>query len=229
MVNYSTRIPLPEEGTMSKALDYSRQFLYIVFGFIMLGFVLKFPNFCHATQKLLDRADSLNSVEIASVKISFNTENVTAAFSELKADNVAPAERSHALELIHGLGQDEFVRLMYVGQLRDLCEYDAPADTRMLHDVAADYKLAGKQLAKMVDNPEQLKRAMHEVNKQIAKSGHSDNGRPFHCYDMQLTEYGYNVKTALVGSFGEAFKSSPVNAVPSGPANRLEMNRRLRQ
>jgi hypothetical protein len=216
MVNDLILLSLPEEGVMSKVLDYSRQFLYIVFGFIMLGFVLfEFPNFCHATQKLLDRADSLNSVEIASVKLSFNAENVAAAFSELNADNVVPAERSHALELIHGLGQDEFVRLMYVGQLKELCEYEAPADTRMLHDVAADYKLAEKQLAKMSDDPDQLKRTMHEVNKQITKTGHSDNGRPFHCYNMQLTEDGYNVKTALVGSFGETFKRLPVKAIPS--------------
>ena len=201
---------------MSKVLDYSRQFLYIVFGFIMLGFVLlEFPNFCHATQKLLDRADSLNSVEIASVKLSFNAENVAAAFSDLNADNVAPAERSHALDLIHGLGQDEFVRLMYVGQLKELCEYESPADTRMLHDVAADYKLAEKQLAKMSDDPDQLKRTLREVSKQIAKTGRSENGRPFHCYTMQLTEDGYNVKTALVGSFDETFKRNPAKVLPS--------------
>jgi hypothetical protein len=209
------------EGIMSKALDYTKQFLYLVLVCIFLRFVLlEFPVICEASHKLLDRADSLNSVEIASVKISFDTENVAAAFSELKVaidpEHAGPDERSRALKLIKALEQNEFVRLMYVGQLADLCEYDAPADTKMRYDIATDYKLVEKNLAEMIDDPDLLRQQTEYVNQQIARTGHSDNGHPFHCYVLRLTADGANVKTALVGSFGEAFKRLPAKTVPSG-------------
>lgn len=205
---------------MSKALDYTKQFLYLVLVCIFLRFVLlEFPVICEASHKLLDRADSLNSVEIASVKISFDTENVAAAFSELNVaidpEHAGPDERSRALKLIKALEQNEFVRLMYVGQLADLCEYDAPADTKMRYDIATDYKLVEKNLAEMIDDPDLLRQQTEYVNQQIARTGHSDNGHPFHCYVLRLTADGANVKTALVGSFGEAFKRLPAKAVPS--------------
>jgi hypothetical protein len=216
MVNALILLSLAEEDVMSKVLDYFKQSLYLVLLCIFIGFILlEFPTICAATHKLLDRADSLNSVEIASVKISFNSENVAAAFSELKMDGVEPAKQGSALDLIHGLEQNEFVRLMYVGQLTNLCDYDAPADTKMRYDVATDYKLVEKNLAEMIEDPDLLRQQTEYVNQQIARTGHSDNGHPFHCYILRLTADGANVKTALVGSFGEAFKRLPAKAIPS--------------
>jgi hypothetical protein len=200
---------------MSMALDYFKQFLYLVLVCIFLRFVLlEFPTICAATQKLLDKADAVHSVEIASVKISFDPENVAAAFHDLKMDDVDPDQRSHALELIQNLEQTEFVRLMYVGQLKDLCEYDAPAESKMRFDVATDYKLVEKKLAEMIKNDKLLADTEKDVNGQIARTGHSDNGHPLRCYVMQLTADGANVKTALVGSFGAAFERLPVKAFP---------------
>ena len=46
-----------KEGVMSKALDYFKQFLYLVLVCIFLCFILlEFPTVCAATQKLLDKA-----------------------------------------------------------------------------------------------------------------------------------------------------------------------------
>jgi hypothetical protein len=53
------------------------------------------------------------------------------------------------------------------------------------------------------------------VNEQIKRTGYAANGRPLRCYIMQLTADGANVKTALVGSFGAAFKGSAAKAIPS--------------
>jgi hypothetical protein len=118
MVNALILLQLLKEGVMSKALDYFKQFLYLVLVRIFLCFILlEFPTICAATEKLLDKAESVNSVEIASVKISFDPENVAAAFRNLKMDDVEPAKRTHALELIQKLEQNEFVRLMYVDSL----------------------------------------------------------------------------------------------------------------
>jgi hypothetical protein len=202
---------------MSKSLDYFKQFLYLVLMCFLIGFVLlEFRNICSATEKLLNKAESVKSFEIASVKISFDPESVTAAFSDLKMDGVDPGKRNRALQLIHDLNENEFVRLMYVGQLDGLCEYDAPADSRMRYDVATDYKLVEMKLAEMKENPHLLGQTAQFVNEQIAKLGHSANGHPLRCYVMQLTEDGANVKTALVGSFGAAFKGTSAKAVPPG-------------
>ena len=187
---------------MPKPLDYLKQSLYLVLICFLIGFVLlEFRNICSATEKLLNKVESVRSFEVASVKISFDSENVTAAFSDLKMDGVDPDKRSRALELIHDLNDTEFVRLMYVGQ--PSCKYDAPADSKMRYDVATDYRLVELHLATMKPSP-------------LPQTGNSDNGHPLRCYVMQLTEDGANVKTALVGSFGAVFKGTVAKAVPSG-------------
>jgi hypothetical protein len=189
---------------MSKPLDYLKQSLYLALMCFLIGFILlEFRNICSATEKLLNKVESVKSFEIASVKISFDSESVTAAFSNLKMDGVDPAKRNRALELIRDLNDNEFFRLMYVGQLAASCEYDAPADSKMRYDVATDYRLVELNLATMKPSP-------------LPQIGNSDNGHPLRCYVMQLTEDGANVKTALVGSFGAAFKGSGAKAVPSG-------------
>ena len=65
---------------------------------------------------------------------------------------------------------------MYVGQLKNLCEFDNPS-TEMRNDVVFDYGLRDKGLTKIEVNPD---------------------GYPRTCYDMTLTNDGYNVKTVLV-------------------------------
>lgn len=201
---------------MSKALDYAKQFLYLVLICILLRFILlEFPAICTATQKLLDKAQSVNSLEIASVKVSFDAQSVATAFRELKMDDVDMDQRGRALDLIEKMEQDEFVRLMYVGQLNGLCEYDAPAASKMRYDVATDYKLVEKGLAEMIDSPDLLRQTADQVGEEIARAGHADNGRPLRCYVMRLTVDGANVKTALVGSFGAAFERLPAKSIPA--------------
>jgi hypothetical protein len=76
-----------KEGVMPKPLDYLKQSLYLVLICFLINFVLlEFRNICSATEKLLNKVESVRSFEVASVKISFDSENVTAAFSDLKMD-----------------------------------------------------------------------------------------------------------------------------------------------
>jgi hypothetical protein len=53
------------------------------------------------------------------------------------------ADKKRILELIHGLTAKEFVRLMYVGQLKNLCEFENPS-AEMRSRVALDYELREK-------------------------------------------------------------------------------------
>lgn len=217
MVNGPILPSLWKEEVMLTALDYFKQCLYTMLLCIVVVLIfLDFSNIYHATQTLLNKADSVGSFEFGGAKVIFTSERVDAAFNELKMDGVEPAQRSRALDLIHELKPTEFVRLMYVGQLQGLCEYETPAALSMRYNVATDYILAEKKLAVMIDDPILLRQMQAKVNEQIARTRHSDNGKPFHCYVMQLTPDGANVKTALVGSFGEMFREIPAKTIPSG-------------
>jgi len=205
---------------MSKFFDYARQIIYLVFlAMLALLMGLDFPAVFTASRQLLGRADALKSVEIADVKISFDSDEVKNAFATLKINDgdVDASKRDRALQLIRNLDQDEFTRLMYVGHLRNLCEYDAPSDAQMRYTVATDYRLVEKKLAEMIDSPDLLTERINYANQQIALTGHADNGRPFHCYFMRLTPDGANVTTALIGSFAEVFDQGSHKPMPSTP------------
>jgi hypothetical protein len=205
---------------MAKAFDWTKQSLYIgLVGFLMCILWVDFRSICNATQELLGRAGSLTSLEIASVKINFDRDSVAFAFNELNRGGDRSAgdipgfgddEKRRVLKVIASLDQPEFVRLMYVGQLAGLCEYKAPANSQMRYDVATDHRLVEMNLAEMIDSPD-----LFAFTAQYVKAGHRDNGEPIRCYVMRLTADGYNVKTALVGNFGAAFKGSSVKSAPS--------------
>jgi hypothetical protein len=202
---------------MAKAFDWIKQSLYIgLVGFLLCILWVDFRSICNATQEVLGRAGSMTSLEIASVKISFDRESVSAAFTELNkgadlAEGDIPGfgddERRRVLKVIDSLDQRQFVRLMYVGQLQGLCEFRTPANSQMRYDVATDHRLVEMKLVEMVDDP----KTFEDTSKKV-KAGQRDNGDPIRCYTMRLTNDGYNVKTALVGNFSEAFKGTAKSA-----------------
>ena len=114
------------------------------------------------------------------------------------------AEKRRVLALIHGLDGKEFVRLMYVGQLKNLCEFENPS-TEMRNDVALDYELRDKGLTNIAVNPVTLESVRAELAKTVAQGKSLDNGYPRTCYDMTLSDDGYNVKTVLVKSLSATF------------------------
>jgi hypothetical protein len=196
---------------MLKALDYCRKFIYTVLLLLFVALIFdEFKDIRHATQTLLYKADQLTSLEMPGAKIVFTSERVDAGFSALNMDSVPAEQRSHAQDFINQLNQAEFMRLMYVGQLTDLCEYEKPVDLQTRYDVANDYNLVEMKLAKMTDNLALLGDKQREY-----AAGHYENGKPFHCYHMELTGAGWDVKTALVGGFGEMFKGAD-KTIPFG-------------
>ena len=92
-------------------------------------------------------------------------------------------------------------------QVRDGSEHAAS------NDVALDYTLRDKGLTKIEISPATLESVRAEVAKTVAQEKGLDIGYPRACYDMTLTDDGYNVKTALVKHLSEAFderrKASP--------------------
>jgi hypothetical protein len=64
------------------------------------------------------------------------------------------------------------------------------------------------RLVKIENNAVTRDSVRAELAKLVAQGKTLDNGYPCTCYDMTLTDDGYNVKTALVDNFSTAFKDA---------------------
>jgi hypothetical protein len=195
---------------MSKALEYVKAALQITFSLIVLAIiVLNFRGLHLAAQKFLERAASVSTIKVLGVEIDMEaTDRALSAVDAKRAfyhlENLTDTEKHRVLELVHGLDGKEFIRLMYVGQLKNLCEFETPS-TEMRNDVALDYELRDKGLTTIEVSPAALESVRAALAKMVAQGKSLDNGYPRTCYDMALTADGYNVKTVLVKSFGATF------------------------
>lgn len=188
---------------MSKALDYIKAALQIAFSLVVLAIVLlNFQALYLAARKFLERTASVSSIKLLGMEVNLDQAGVNRAL--FNADYLTGADKNRVLALINGLDSKEFVRLMYVGQLKNLCEFENPS-TEMRNDVALDYGLRDKGLTKIEANPATLESVRAELAKMVAQGKRLDNGYPLKCYDMTLTDDGYNVKTVLVANLSEAF------------------------
>lgn len=195
---------------MSKALEYIKAALQIVFSLIILAIILlNFRGLHVALQKFLERAASVSSIKVLGVEIDMNAADSALSAADAKralfhVENLTDAEKRRVVALIHGLDGREFIRLMYVGQLKNLCEFDNPS-TEMRNDVALDYELRDKGLTKIEVDPATLESVRAALAAMVAQGKSLDNGYPRTCYDMTLTDDGYNVKTVLVKSLSATF------------------------
>lgn len=196
---------------MSNGLDVLKAGLQVCYGVVFLVLILwVFPDIRNASRILLDRAASASSLEVAGLKVAF-TEGIVAQGLEL--ENVPTNEQKIVLDAIHGLDAREFVRLMAVGQLAGLCEFDHPTP-QMRDDVALDYDLQAKGLAKIEQSHAALESVLAWHAKQTARGERIAIGAPRSCYEMQLTDVGSRVKTVIVKSLAPAFNTlSPASKV----------------
>jgi hypothetical protein len=205
-------LQLLREGAMSRALDYIKAALQITFSLVVLAIILlNFRDLHLAVQRFLERTASVSSIKVFGVEVDLDEAGVDRALSAADAkralfhvENLTGAEKRRVLELIHGLDGKEFIRLMYVGQLKNLCEFEYPS-TEMRDDVALDYELRDKGLTKIEVSPTTLESVRAELEKMVAQGKSLDNGYPRTCYDMTLTDDGYNVKTVLVKTLSATF------------------------
>jgi hypothetical protein len=195
---------------MSKAIDYIKAALQIAFTLIVFTIiVLNFSPLNHAFDNILEQAASISAVEFLGVKLTFSKEieNLNLDYDEAAYKKLGfkpEAYKTHLQELIHALGQEEILRLMYVGQLRNLCEFDNPTP-EMRKQVAADYSLRSAGLISIINDPSTLEQVRRDF---AAKSKLPDIGNPHACYNMDLTATGDNVKTVLVRTLNTHFVAS---------------------
>ncbi|MCI0466964.1 MAG: hypothetical protein L0Y57_08175 [Beijerinckiaceae bacterium] len=188
---------------MSKVLEYIKSAIQIAFGLILLAIILlNFHGLYLASQKFLEKATTLRSIKLFGVEVDLDAMGVDRAL--FRADYLTGADRSRILAVIEGLQSKEFMRLMYVGQLKNLCEFETPS-AEMRNFVALDYGLEAKGLTKIEVNAATLALVRAELAKLASQGKQLENGYPLKCYEMSFTDDGYNVKTVLVDNLSQAF------------------------
>jgi hypothetical protein len=188
---------------MSATLKSLKDLLWT--GLCVIGFGLllwNLPTLLTASQTLLQRASSISTIEVEGVKLSFDQGSVS---SQLVPFKVSPSDQAKVLETVHGLEPDQFERLMNVGQLFDLCDFEHPT-TEMRRQSAVDYELKEKGLASITES-RHLRDEVEEKIKigEISSGKLSDIGYPRSCYFLRLTDVGFNTKTAIVSILSRAF------------------------
>lgn len=134
----------------------------------------------------------LSQIEVLGLgaKVSFDKNNI--ALQLETEDVVDPEKVADVHAAVENLSSQEFIRLMYLDSLNNLCEYSKPSDKVRLA-VETDRRLEADGLA--VRSPDLATYAN-------LKQEDTANGRALSCYTMHFTDKGYNVKTALVKTLG---------------------------
>lgn len=188
---------------MTNTLNWLKDLLRTALYLTALGFLIwNLPTIATAGHTLLERAGALNTLEVAGVKIGFDQASV---FQQLDYPHLSAADKTKVLEKLEGLEPDEFERLMNVGELADLCEFEQP-NVEMRRMIALDYQLREKGLTFIVDSPDLRTNVEAKIKVGEAESHKpSDIGHPRACYVMDLTATGHDAKTALVKLLSNAF------------------------
>jgi len=189
-------------ATMTATVNFLKSLLLIGAYLALMSLVIwNFPAITAATRALLERAGSLTTLEVAGVKIGFDPASVAA---QLDFPHLTMADKDHVQAQVKSLEPDEFERLMNVGELKDLCDFEKPTvDMRRM--IALDYQLNDKGLVALKDSPELLGRVEAAIAAAEKSGKPSAIGHPRACYRLELTDLGRNAKTALVRLFSAAF------------------------
>lgn len=194
---------------MATKIDTLKAILQVCYGVVFLALILwVFPDLRVASKILLERAATAATFKIAGLEIAFNA---TAVARGLELDNVPADEQKSVLDAIHRLDSKEFIRLMAVGQLENLCEFQRPTPA-MRNNVALDYDLEARGLTKIEPSRDILESVQAWRAGLIAKGESVPIGAPHNCYNMTLTKVGSRVKTVIVENLAPAFTTM----VPAG-------------
>lgn len=162
---------------------------------------------------LIDRFGRLRGAEIAGVKLDFGE---AAIERQVPADLFRHLDSKDKRRIAQDVGSLEprlVVRLLHVGLLTNLCEFEKPT-TGMIDDFGVDHHLQDRGLVTLTDNPQTRNNVFAEIKqREAATRKKSDIGEPRACYDLTLTDHGRNVKTAVVqvvsAGFGGGAPSEP--------------------
>ena len=154
-----------------------------------------------ALQALFELAPHIKQVTAGTLVVAFDESTVHSAV-EVELDKDSPHAKDPTYigtltKIIQSLQPDHYKRLMYVGQLRDLCKYDVQS-VDVDYDFSLDWELKNKGLVTVADSPALLNEVKQKLGSQQGVTIEPKLGNPQFCYTMSLTDLGYDAKTAFV-------------------------------
>ncbi|CAN2532821.1 hypothetical+protein [Methylocapsa aurea] len=154
---------------------------------------------------LADRFGGLRGAEIAGVKLDFGEATIEKRVPSDLFERLDTKDKRRVSRDLNALEPRMALRLLQVGLLANLCEFEQ-ATTSMIDDFSTDRHLQDRGLATLVDNP-QTKAKVLAIQAKAGKK--PDIGEPRACYDIALTDHGWDVRTALVHVVSAGFGSAP--------------------
>lgn len=174
---------------------------------------------------LADRLGRLRGAEFAGLKLDFGE---AAIERQVPADlfrHLNSKDKRRVARDVASLEPRLVVRLLHVGLLNNLCEFDKPT-TSMIDNFGADHHLQERGLVTLADNPQTRTNVLVDIKqREAATRKKSDIGEPRACYDMTLTDRGRDVKTAVVQVVSANFGAAP----PPEPSNDADLTEKRSQ
>lgn len=187
---------------MNNFFQLTKSLIFIlILALIATGILWNVRALDRAVRNLLEQAAAINAIELFSVKLSFNTATV---YEFLNFDHLKPVDKDRVHGKLFGLMPEEFIRLMNIGELKDLCVFETPSPG-MKETLAIDRTLHNKGLAEISDNPETFERVRGKFTALAAQGKLPPIGYPHSCYDLKLTPDGFNAKTVLTKALSRKF------------------------
>ncbi len=165
-------------------------------GLIFAALLMEFSTIRMGVVDLMARVKNVESLELPSFKMAFKsreTASVIPWFEGLNDD-----KKTMLTDDIRALRPEWLERLLNVGALRNLCEYERPTP-EMRVEVAMDYKLEAMGLIEIEPSREVEAAAMRDMRRSMAENAAGWTiGKPVSCYVATLKDRGWLVKTAVL-------------------------------
>jgi hypothetical protein len=165
---------------------------------LALLFCLNFGPVSQALRDLLSMTARIQAFKTAWMEIALkDRDNITISLSRSRVTYKDEAEKDRVVEAVTKLTGLQVERLFTIDPSQLHCDYSRP-NAQMRMYVAIDYELGELELVSSSYDA--------EGSAIKAQEAYSDIGTARGCYRLQLTDRGYNAKTALIGIIREGIE-----------------------
>jgi hypothetical protein len=192
-------------------------------GALLLGIFLVCVNRAPVAKGFVDIVSHMQEFDAFGVKLTLTPKAIGDNFVlALDPDDKKATDETWKKRVaadVHGLNAELYDRLMAVGSLRETCE-SSSSDAAARHYAYLDKSLARLGLVEMADAPGVKENVLTKlgVSQQVENGLPQRSAYPERCYNLKLTEHGFDAKTALVRSFAHYVEQFSVSKLETSKA-----------
>lgn len=165
-------------------------------GLVFAALLMEFSTIRTGVVDLVARVRNVESLELPSFKMAFRSREAASVIPWFEGLN--DDKKNILTDDVRALKPEWLERLLNVGALRNLCEYERPTP-EMRQEVAMDYKLEAMGLIEIEPSREVEAAAMRDMRQSMAENATGWTiGKPVSCYVATLKDRGWLVKTAVL-------------------------------